>query len=222
VLPGAPALELARRIADTRGLVLRGVQGYHGAIQQIVDFRRREAEARAAVGRLRETVDLIRADGLPVDIVSAGGTGTFPIDSVTGGLTEVQPGSYVFMDTTYSAIQWSAAGDPPPFARALTILGTVVSRPARDRAVIDVGWKAASSDSGPPVPLRLPGARFDFGGDEHGILRFDGPGPLDLGARVELYPSHCDTTVNLYDHYVGVRDGVVEAVWPIPGRGRSR
>ena len=220
--PGAPALDVARRIADAKGLIFRGVQGYHGSIQGIVEYPRRQAEARAAAGRLVETVELIRKDGLAVEIVTAGGTGTLSFDTAVGGLTEVQPGSYIFMDATYRRIQWTAAGDPPPFAPALTVLGTVISRPARDRAVVDVGWKAASSDSGPIVPIGVPGARFDFGGDEYGILRFEGACPLGLGAKVEFYPSHCDTTVNLYDHYVALRDGVVEGVWSIPGRGKSQ
>lgn len=220
--PGAPALALARQIADAKGLVFRGVQGYHGAIQGIVEYPRREAEARAAVGRLLETAELIRKDGLPAEIITAGGTGTLPFDAAARGLTEVQPGSYIFMDATYSRIQWNAAGDQPPFRPSLTILGTVISRPARDRAVVDVGWKAASSDSGSPVPIGVPGARFDFGGDEYGVLRFDGTCPLELGARVEFSPSHCDTTVNLHDQYFALRDGVVEAVWPIPGRGKSQ
>jgi 3-hydroxy-D-aspartate aldolase len=220
--PGAPAVALAERVARSPGLRFRGFQGYHGAIQMLADFGRRAAEVRAAAARLGETAEAARKAGLPVEVLTGGGTGTAALDVAAGVLTELQPGSYVFMDTNYAAIAWDQAGAPPPFARALSVRATVVSRPARERAVVDAGLKALSSDGGLPAPKDAPGAAFAFGGDEHGILRFDGACPLDLGAQVELYPSHCDTTVNLHDRFFAVRGGVVEAVWEITGRGRTQ
>src|SRR4051812_5375304 len=121
-------------------------------------------------------------------------------------------------------IGWDERGSPPPFRPALTILGSVISRPVRERAVVDVGWKAASSDAGPPEVFGRDDLVFEFAGDEHGTLvRVDG-GPLDLrlGDTVRLLPSHCDTTVNLYSAYTVHRGDRVEAVWPVTARGCSR
>jgi D-serine deaminase-like pyridoxal phosphate-dependent protein len=139
-----------------------------------------------------------------------------------GGLNELQPGSYVTMDATYAAIEWDAAGGAIPFRPAISILAGVVSRPSHDRAVVDVGWKSASSDSGPPIPA-APDLVFEFAGDEHGIVRRRDGGTLDLALAeaISLVPSHCDTTVNLYAEYKVVRNGRLEAVWPIAGRGCS-
>jgi len=138
----------------------------------------------------------------------------------SGGLTELQPGSYVFMDSSYRQIDWNADGGRTPFANALSVLAGVVSRPLSDRAVLDVGWKAASSDSGPPV-LKEGGYAVEFAGDEHSLVRGEIASTLRVGSRVELIPSHCDTTVNLYDRYHVIRDGAVEAIWPVAARGRT-
>jgi D-serine deaminase-like pyridoxal phosphate-dependent protein len=125
------------------------------------------------------------------------------------------------MDSRYRHAQWPG-GAANPFENALTILGTVISRPAPDRAIVDVGYKAASSDGGPIVALDVLGEpEFTFAGDEHGQLFFPGGiCPLALGDRVTFLPSHCDTTVNLYDRYIVTRDGLVEDVWEIAARGR--
>ena len=102
---------------------------------------------------------------------------------------------------------------------ALSVLATVISRPEENRVIVDMGYKSASSDGGMPRPVGLSGAAFSFGGDEHGQLKFDGPAPLDIGDKVAFHPSHCDTTVNLHNHFMMVRDGVVEDVIEIAARG---
>jgi D-serine deaminase-like pyridoxal phosphate-dependent protein len=124
------------------------------------------------------------------------------------------------MDSSYRQIDWNADGGRTPFANALSVLAGVVSRPLSDRAVLDVGWKAASSDSGPPV-LKEGGYAVEFAGDEHSLVRGEIASTLRVGSRVELIPSHCDTTVNLYDRYHVIRDGAVEAIWPVAARGRT-
>jgi D-serine deaminase-like pyridoxal phosphate-dependent protein len=221
-VPPGRAGELARRIASSAGLTFEGLQGYNGAIQLLRDFHEREVQARASTERLLEAAESVEDAGLAIGCLTGGGTGTSALDIGLGGLTEIQPGSYVFMDATYRSIEWTAAKAPPPFRPALSLLATVVSRPARDRAIVDVGWKSASVDSGPPVLRDLADARFEFAGDEHGALRFDSGGcPLEVGSKVELDPSHCDTTVNLYDRYLVVREGTVESVWEISARGRT-
>ena len=124
------------------------------------------------------------------------------------------------MDSTYRRIEWEA-DQVNPFGPSLSVLASVVSRPSAERLILDVGWKSASSDSGPPVP-KMSGWSFEFAGDEHGILKRVGGPPLALGDKIELVPSHCDTTVNLYDWFIGIRHGGVESVWPIAARGRSQ
>lgn len=219
VAPGPEAARLARLIADNPWLRFRGLQGYQGKIQMTADFAEREARAADALGRLDATARLVREAGVAVEVLTGGGTGTSAIDGAGGILTEIQPGSYVFMDSSYDRIGWRD-GATQPFETALSVLATVVSRPAPDRVVIDAGLKTLSSDSGMPRPAGLPGAAFSFGGDEHGQLQFGGASPLDVGDKVTLHPSHCDTTVNLHDHYYVTRDGVVEDVWPVAARGR--
>ena len=126
-------------------------------------------------------------------------------------MTEVQAGSYPFMDCDYAKVEGL------PYEVALTVLSSVVSRVHADTAIVDAGWKALSTDSGMPEVKGRPDLVYAPKGDEHGGVRGAFPVP---GTRLELVPSHCDTTVNLYDEYVCVRKGVVEAVWPIAARGR--
>ena len=218
--PGPEAPRLARLIGDTRWLRFRGLQGYQGLIQMTADFDDREAQVRLALEKLMETADHLKRNNIEVDILTGGGSGSSIIDTALGGYTELQPGSYVFMDSRYRSAQWPG-GAATPFENSLTILGTVISRPATDRAIVDVGYKAASSDGGPIVPLGYENAEFTFAGDEHGQLFFPGGTcPLALGDKVTFLPSHCDTTVNLYDRYIVTRDGTVEDVWEISARGR--
>jgi D-serine deaminase-like pyridoxal phosphate-dependent protein len=220
VAPGPEAARLAKLIGDTQWLRFRGLQGYQGLIQMTAAMTEREAATRDALDLLNQTAAEVRATGIEFDVLTGGGTGTSVIDVALAGLTELQPGSYIFMDSRYAAIEWTG-GAPTPFENSLTVLGTVVSRPEEGRCIVDVGYKAASSDGGPPVPLGLDGATFSFAGDEHGQLQFSGgaraPG---IGEKVTLIPSHCDTTVNLYDQYIVTRGDGVEAVWEISARGR--
>jgi D-serine deaminase-like pyridoxal phosphate-dependent protein len=220
VPPGPEAARLAALIAETRWLRFRGLQGYQGLIQMTGGFDDRQAETRLALDKLLDTADQVRRAGIEVEILTGGGSGSSIIDTGLGGLNELQPGSYVFMDSRYRAVEWPG-GAATPFENALTVLGTVISRPAPDRAIVDVGYKAASSDGGPIVPIGFDGAEFSFAGDEHGQLAFPGGAcPLALGDKVSFLPSHCDTTVNLYDRYIVTRDGVVEDIWEIAARGR--
>ncbi len=211
------------RSARSNRLHFKGLHGYHGKLQMMPTYAERAAAVRGALDLLQDSAELCRKGGHAVEILTGGGSGSAAIDLALGGLNELQPGSYVFMDASYSKILWDEAGSPPPFRPALSILGSVVSRPSADRAVIDVGWKSASNDSGPPVPKRAE-LSFEFAGDEHGIIRRRDGGTLGLahGEKIELIPSHCDTTVNLHSDYTVIRDGRLEAIWPVSARGRSR
>lgn len=215
VEPGEPALALARRVMELPGLRLRGLQGYEGHLQHIYDEVERTAACRAAMAKLAETARLLKDHGLPTEIVTTAGTGTHKIAGEVPEVTELQPGSYVVMDSDYGQVKGLE------FANALTVLSTVVSRVHPERAVIDVGYKAASTDSGMPVVKGMPEVSYSPGGDEHGKLALTGGHALKVGDKVELIPSHCDTTINLYDWYYVVRDERVEAVWPIAGRGAT-
>lgn len=221
--PGPAAAHIADAIARNKHLRFKGLHGYQGKLQMMASYAERRAAVNSALERLFESARHCQRSGHDIEILTGGGSGSLAIDLALAGLNEIQPGSYVFMDANYRRIAWDEAGSSPPFESSLTILGSVVSRPTADRAVIDIGWKSASSDSGPPVP-KLTELVFDFAGDEHGtIRRRDGKAlNLALGEKVELVPSHCDTTVNLFSDYTMVRDGRLVGKLAIEARGRSQ
>ena len=223
---GVRDTDAARRLADlvtsSRALNLVGLQGYQGSIQLEQGYQRRRAATVLAHERLSAFSSDLEDEGYSVDVRTGGGTGTLAIDLALSGLSELQPGSYVFMDTAYESLEWSEDPDSrPPFNSALSVLATVISRPSAEIAIVDAGLKALSSDGGIPRPLTHEPSTFTFAGDEHGRLDFDGICPLELGAKVQLMPSHCDTTVNLYDTYTVTRSQMVEAVWDVAARGAT-
>jgi 3-hydroxy-D-aspartate aldolase len=222
VAPGPAAADLADEIARLPGLHLRGFQGYHGSLQQVVDLDRRTAEIRHALDLLLESAQVARGRGHEIEVLTGGGTGSSVTDIGFRGLTELQPGSYVFMDSNYNRIHWDAGGALVPFGNAISILTSVVSCTSADRIIVDAGWKSASCDSGMPALKAIEGATFAFAGDEHGKLSIPEGTRISTGDKLELLPSHCDTTVNLYDHYVCVRNGKVEELWPVAARGKTQ
>lgn len=219
----ADAVALADRLRACGRLRVAGVQGYEGHLQHVRDPDERRRLCHAAMDRLQLAANGLRAAGHEAGIVSTGGTGTAELCAEHGVATEVQPGSFAFMDADYL----DTGGIP--YRRALTVLATVISRPGPDRAIVDAGLKSASDDSGPARLLGAAGWSYRHGGDEHGILTRaphaphamrDAAAELAVGARVALLPSHCDTTINLHDVIHAVRGGVVEEVWPVAARGR--
>lgn len=212
VLPGEPALALALRVSDTRGLQLRGVMGYEGHVQPVRDRAQRAVQAQRAMASLVDTAALIRVAGLPCDIVSAGGTGTYDISGRVAGVTEIQAGSYVLMDTDYGDVG-------VPFEQAFFVLGTIVSRPAVDRCVADAGHKSTTKDHALPRVHDIDGATVTSLNDEHATIAIPPDCPIRIGDRVRLVPSHTDPTINLHDAlYVLDGERVVD-VWPISARG---
>ena len=161
---------------------------------------------------------MIEVAGIACPIVTGGGSGTFMFEIESGAYDEIQPGSYVFMDADYARNEWA---DPlPRFEHSLFVLATVMSRPTPERIVVDAGLKASSVDSGLPQVWQHPGLTFVRASDEHGVIEVAaGSTTPALGDKLLLVPGHCDPTVNLYDWYVCVRAGRVEALWPITGRG---
>lgn len=216
VLPGEPALALARHIAALPSLRLVGVQGYEGHLQQVLAAGAREAACRAALTLLTDTAALLRRAGFDISVVTTGGTGTADVCARHPGITEVQPGSFVFMDTSYAKVFGAE------YECALTILSSVLSRPRAREAVIDAGLKSLSTDSGFAEPKARPGVSYRPAGDEHGMLEWSAEAAVELalGERVELIPSHIDTTINLHDFYYAQRDGRIEAIWPVTARGK--
>ncbi|GCE24814.1 alanine racemase [Dictyobacter alpinus] len=216
VNPGADARTLAHHIGTLSQLHLIGVQGYEGHLQHIHNPEERAQRCRQAMQILVETATQLRTDGFPIDIVTTGGTGTAEICAEVDGVTEVQPGSFIFMDTDYHHALGSS------YANALTILSTVISRPTPTRAVVDAGLKSLSTDSGMPELKGQDDIAYHPGGDEHGILTStdNATVPLEIGDRLEFIPSHIDTTINLHDYYYAHRNGILEAIWPVATRGK--
>jgi 3-hydroxy-D-aspartate aldolase len=220
--PGDPALALGRLVAEQRSLRLRGLQGYAGHCAHVMGWAARRAASHAAMAPLMQTRAAFEAAGLPVEIVAGGSTGTYDIDSELPGLTELQSGSYCVMDLDYRRIGGREREALTDFEMALTVATTVVSV-AADRAMVDGGLKAFSTDKPfPPEAVERPGVEYGFAGDEHGRLTLTDPSRAPrLGERIEFFPPHCDPTFNLYDRVWGVRGTKVEAVWEIAARGRS-
>lgn len=216
------AVALAKDIGRYQNLKLEGIQGYQGLLQQLKSYDERMGFAKKALAILQSTADAVSKTGIEIKTLTGGGSGSSQIDIDLGGYTELQAGSYVFMDTKYLGVEWNSRGEKIPFESSLYVLSSVVSKPTQDLAVIDAGWKSLSSDSGPPAIIEPIAEEFLFGGDEHGKIRLNADGrSIRPGDKVKVRPSHCDTTVNLYDELIGVRNGAVESVWRMTGRGRS-
>ncbi len=218
VAPGTDAVAIAQVVARTPALRFRGVHAYHGAAQHLrTPDERRDAIARATV-LARATKTAIEAAGIACPVVTGAGTGTWQHERDSGVYTELQPGSYIFMDADYQ--RNALAPDEHHFEQSLYVVATVMSAPSRERAIVDAGLKAFAFDSGPPLLYGASGIEYTKASDEHGVLAI-GPAasPPVIGDRFWLIPGHCDPTVNLYDWIVGVRGTRVECVWQVAARG---
>ncbi len=220
VEPGQPALELARTIDKCKNLRLQGLQSYSGGSSHVVGFAARKAHSRQAMTKAVETRELLRKNGFAAEVLSGASTGTYNIDSELDGVTELQVGSYVFMDLDYRRIGGSSGDTYDDFGQSLTVLTTVVSANHKDRVTLDAGIKAFATDrSFGPQPKDVRGVAYRFGGDEFGILTLEEPSrPVRLGDRLEMVVPHCDPTVNLYDRIYACRKDRVEEIWSIMNR----
>ncbi len=214
--PGEPTLALARAAHETSGIRFEGLMAWEGHALSIADAAERETEVRRAVGELVATAELCQANGLPVRIVSAGGTGTYVLTTTLPGITEVQAGGGVFGDRTYA--RWGA-----PVDFSLTILTTVISRPTPTRIVVDAGKKAVSADLTPPWPKTVPNVASQWFAAEHTVIELSEPADTPrVGDKIELIAGYGDTTVFLHDELYAHRDGRVEEVWPVAPRVAHR
>lgn len=215
------ALVLAGLVAGhAPALRLRGLHAFHGGAQHLRAPAERAAALRDGHRRLAEVAAALAAQGVVVHEVTGGGTGSWALEAASGLYTEVQPGSYVLMDTDYAANVADAG--TPPLRQALFGLCTVISRQP-GRAVLDGGLKAFATDKGLPA-VEAAGWAVTGLSDEHAVLAPASAQavPLAVGDRVRLRPSHCDPTVNLHDWLVAVRGGVVCEAWPVLARGALR
>jgi D-serine deaminase-like pyridoxal phosphate-dependent protein len=221
--PGEPALKLAQLIDSLPNVTLEGLQSYDGQAAHTTPFTARGQRTNGNMARAVETKALVERAGIRCAIVTGGSTGTYRFDSENPGMTELQPGSFIFMDLDYRGIGGPDTADYRDFQHALTVVTTVVSRPS-GFAIVDGGYKAFSTDRPfTPQPIDLPGVEYGWAGDEHGRLELSrATRDLRVGDRLEFIPPHCDPTVNLYDQIYALRGDRVEAVWPIAARGKSQ
>ncbi|MCW5964128.1 MAG: DSD1 family PLP-dependent enzyme [Bryobacterales bacterium] len=224
IATGEPALQLAQAIARHKNVRFGGLQAYAGQASHKNGFDDRRTMSRGIMQTAVDTRRMIETSGIPCPLLTGGSTGTYNIDSEVEGVNELQPGSFVFMDIDYARI--GGKGDPVyrDFQYSLSVLTTVVSKPAATEVVVDGGLKAFSTDKPfRPEPKGIEGIEFGWGGDEHGKLNLaKASRNLAVGDRVEFLVPHCDPTVNLYDRIYGVRGKQVELSWAIAARGMSQ
>jgi 3-hydroxy-D-aspartate aldolase len=224
VPPGDDALALAKLVDTLPSLRLRGLLSYDGGAQHIVGFAARKERALKGLEANVATYEAMKAAGLSTEIFSGGGTGTYSVQHLTPGFTDVQVGSYVFMDMQYLAIG-SEDGDPvyKDFAPSLTVVATVLNNRFAGRLTTDAGAKALTLNVPRAGVIGEPGMDYNAGSDEFGVITFkESSKAYNIGDRLELIVPHCDPVVNLYDVIYGTRRDRVEVVWPITARGKSQ
>lgn len=215
----AHAVALCRQIADAPGLAFAGIQAYHGRAQHIRGAGERAGAIRHAAGVVRTMLDLLAAADIACPTVTGAGTGTAPFEAKSGLWTELQAGSYAFMDADYARNLGPDGAPDTRFEHSLFLLATVMSVARKGTAICDVGLKSTSFESGLPLVADLSGVTYAGPSDEHGTLALDAGCSVALGQKLRLIPGHCDPTINLHDWYVGCRDGIVERIWPVSARG---
>lgn len=215
-------VEIAKAIDAAPGLKFTGIQAYQGAMQHLDKYDDRKAKLDAAIAKAKEAIDSLKMVGLEAELVSGGGTGSYYFESASGVFNELQCGSYAFMDADYGRIldKDGQRIDKGEWENALFILTSVMSHAKSDKAICDAGLKAQSVDSGLPIIYGRNDVRYVQCSDEHGVIE-DPEGVLKVNEKLRLVPGHCDPTCNVHDWYVGVRNGVVETLWPISARGKA-
>lgn len=218
IAPGKPALELARRIADAKGVRLAGVMGYEGHTLTLWPSGVKEAAIRESVGWLTETASQIMSVGLPVSIVSTGGSGSYVTSATVAGITELQAGGACFMDRFYAERCHLLEHG---FEFALTIMASVSGRPTPERAIFDSGFKTMSEQPDlKPIPVGLPDTEVMYLSAEHLNLHLGPNAPkLQIGDKAVFIPDYGDTTTFRHNEFIAHRNGTVELVIPLAARG---
>ncbi len=214
--PGQAAVDLARLICDTPGVRFRGLMAWEGHTLSQRDPEAKFGAVRAAVEQVIHIAEMCRQAGMPVEIISGGGSGTYQMTPSIPGVTEIQAGGAIFNDVTYQ--NWGVQTVPALFVRA-----TVTSRPVPERIIFDVGFKSLPAWISKPVPLGIDHVKEVGMSAEHGIVTLDQPNErIQIGDRFDFMVGYTDTTLFLHDQLYGIRRDVVEAVWDIQARGRLR
>jgi D-serine deaminase-like pyridoxal phosphate-dependent protein len=223
IRPSDGAVELVEYVANAKGLTLAGMQCYAGQAQHMESPNERRSASLGVMKEFGELRDRLKAQGIAPPIFSGGGTGTFDIDVDARVLTELQVGSYVFMDRQYNDV-WEKPGERTPFETSLFVHSTVISANRDGLATTDAGLKSFATDAEPPrIAAGAPdGATYFFFGDEQGGVIYPRDGKkLTHGDQIACVVPHCDPTVNLYEVYHAVRGDTLEAIWRVDARGRS-
>jgi D-serine deaminase-like pyridoxal phosphate-dependent protein len=216
-LPGEATVELAKKAASLKGVKLAGLMTWEAHTLRLTDPVEKRAAIEAAISTFVATVEACRAAGVEIGIVSCGGTGTYWITAEQKGITEIQAGGGIFSDMLYR----KTFGVEHPYA--MTILATVTSRPDPKRIICDAGRKTMTGDAAMPEPIGLPKVASMALSAEHTIVNLAEPNDSPrVGDKQEFVVGYSDTTVNLHDELVGVRQGKIEVIWPILGRGKLK
>ena len=208
------AVALAGRVAETPGLRLDGVMGYEGHTLAIADPDAKRAAIGQALDRLLIAREAVEAAGHACRIVSAGGTGSYQYTADIPGVTELQAGGGIFACRYYTQVCGVQGHEP-----ALTLLATVVGRPAADRAILDIGLKSVSEHRTPPILRDHPRGPILGLSAEHATVGVEAETRMKIGDKLHVIPGYSDFTFVLHDRVLGHRAGRVEAVWEILGRG---
>ncbi len=222
---GEGVVALGQVIDKLPNLKLRGMLSYDGGVQHAKGFANRKERALKTIAPNAETFQLLKKAGLNMEIFSGGGTGTYNIMHEVPGFTDLQVGSYLFMDMQYLAIG-SESGDEvySDFGPSLTVVTTVMNNRFPNRLTTDAGAKALTLNTPPAGVIGEPGMEYNAGSDEFGGIRFSTPPSKEykIGDKLELIVPHCDPVVNEYDQIYGIRKDKVEVVWEITARGKSQ
>jgi D-serine deaminase-like pyridoxal phosphate-dependent protein len=224
VIPGAPALELAQMVDRMPNLKFRGILAYDGGVQHVTGFKRRKELALKNFEPIVNTYDMMKASGLNLEIFSGGGTGTYDMMQEVPGFTDVQVGSYLFMDCQYIEIGGSKNETVmDDFAPSLTVMTTILNNNYPGSLTTDSGTKALTLNKPNAMVIGEPGFNYIAGSDEYGTITFEKSNKsYKPGDKLEVIVPHCDPVVNLYDSMYGIRNGKVESVLPILARGKSQ
>ena len=224
VIAGAPALALAQLVDKMPNLKFRGILAYDGGVQHVVGFQNRRQTALKNFEPVVLTYEKMKAAGLDIEIFSGGGTGTYNIMTEVPGFTDVQVGSYLFMDCQYIEIGGAKnEKEYNDFAPSLTVMATIINSNYPGRLVTDAGSKALTLNRPTAFVIGEPGFSYSAGSDEYGTITFETASKTyKVGDVLEVIIPHCDPVVNLYDFMYGIRNGKVETILPILARGKSQ
>ena len=214
---GQPAVDLAKKIATSKNIQLEGFMAYSGTASHTKGWDARRRQSSNDLTGVQESVALAHKSGLPVNIVSGGSTGTYNMDKEFG-LTELECGSYVFMDSIYRRVGGKSNDETyTDFESSLSILVTVDSKHHPDQVSTDYGNKAMARPT--DTVKGMPWLQVSTQGAEYGVLSWkDGGGEIKVGDRLEIFCSNLDMSTNCYDRYYIARGNDIVDVWPIMGR----